>query len=108
MNTISKISVAMLVLVSTWGFAQDADAHGRINNRQCKQKGRIVHGVKSGALTKRETLGLASQQAKLARAERRMRQSGDGLTLKERARLEHRQDHLSRNIYRQKNDNQTR
>lgn len=85
---------------------QAADAKGRVNNRQTRQHNRIYHGVSNGELTGRESARLQKQQYKLARREAKFRKSGDGLTKAERAKLEHDQDQLSKNIYKQKHDEQ--
>lgn len=100
---IAAISFALLL-----GFVPLAEAKGRINNRQCRQQGRIYQGVSNGALTRRETGRLARQQRQLAMREQRMRSSGNGLTASERYRLERQQDNLSQNIYSQKHDGQNR
>jgi hypothetical protein len=81
---------------------------GRINSRQHQQGVRIRQGVRSGALNGRETARLARQEAKLARTEAHMRRTGDGLSGKEKVILEHKQDHLSHDIYREKHDAQHR
>jgi hypothetical protein len=92
--------------VSVVGFSIDANAQGRINNRQHKQQKRIVQGVKSGELTAREVYRLERRQLRINRTEDRFRDSGKGLTWRERYILEQRQDRASRSIYRQKHDRQ--
>ena len=89
-------------------IAAAAPAEARVNERQYNQQERIYHGVRSGELTKREYIKLERQHARLARAECRMRSSGDRLSYRERARLERRQDRASHRIYRQKHDRQDR
>lgn len=79
-------------------------AEARINQRQDRQQSRIHGGVTEGSLTARETYRLERQQLGIARLEARSRADGSGLNLRERARIEHRQNHASRNIYRQKHD----
>ena len=91
--------------------AQPAEAKPwkkRVNVRQHKQQHRLTHGAKNGSLTKREYKNLQKKQIKLNRTEKRMRLSGDGLNKKEAAILENKQDRMSKNIYRQKHDNQDR
>jgi hypothetical protein len=85
-----------------------AEAAGRVGKRQARQQARIAQGVRSGELTRRETARLERQQAALARQKRRMLADGGGLGPVERARLERHQDRLSRHIYRQKHDRQSR
>ena len=81
-------------------------AEARIDKRQGNQQQRIGKGVANGSLTARETYRLERQQAGIARLEARSRSDGNGLNLRERPRIEQRQDRASRNIYRQKHDRQ--
>lgn len=97
----SKIALSLAALCSV---AAAIPAEARINQRQDRQEQRIKQGVKSGTLTKRETAGLAKQQASIARYEARSRADGPGLTRAERLRLEQKQDRASKSIYRQKHD----
>jgi hypothetical protein len=57
-------------------------------------------------LTARETARLEAREAALNHEVRVLR--SDGLTPRERARIERQQNRLSRDIYRQKHDSQTR
>lgn len=109
----NKLFLALVVLLSASAMTADAPAEARyykkrVNHRQVKQHKRIGQGVKSGELTGKEAKRLSKQQTALARKERQMRLSGNGLNKGEAARLEQAQDQLSRNIYRQKNDGQDR
>jgi hypothetical protein len=79
-------------------------AEARVNQRQDRQQHRIVKGINNGSLSARETAGLAKQQMSIRKYEHRSRADGNGLSLVERARIEHRRDRASRNIYRQKHD----
>lgn len=79
----------------------------RVNHRQVHQQKRLIQGGKSKSLTGKEMKRLQKQQAKLAMTEKKMRAT-DGLSKKEAAKLEVMQDKLSRNIYQQKHDSQTR
>ena len=82
---------------------------GLIHNRQERQQQRIAHGIANGQLTARETARLESREARLNREIRGMRASnGAALTPAERALVERRQNRLSRSIYRQTHDAQTR
>jgi hypothetical protein len=99
--TNSKITLALAALCT---LATAMPAEARVNQRQDRQQHRIVSGINKGSLTVRETAGLARQQASIRKYERRSRADGNGLSLVERARIEHRQDRASRNIYRQKHD----
>lgn len=102
---LSLVLVATALTIGT----ESAEAGGkRVNQRQINQQRRLNNGATNGSLTGREYARLQKQQVKLARKERRMRQSGDGLTRKESVRLENMQDNLSQNVYQQKHDGQTR
>ena len=78
-----------------------------INNIQHREQLRIRQGIRSGELTRPEARRLESQQAKIRVDERFARADGK-LTAKERTRLHRELGHASRNIYRQKHDNQDR
>lgn len=77
-----------------------------VNKTQQNQDGRIYNGIQSGALTPQEAQRLQMQQSKFAAEEARMRASGSGLSIQERARLDNQQDRMSQNIYKQKHDAQ--
>lgn len=77
-----------------------------INHREQRQQKRVRQGIKSGELTARETYKLEKQQAKLRRTEAGYRRSGNGLTPKERYKLQRQLNRSSRTIYRQKHDRQ--
>ncbi|BBA69260.1 hypothetical protein [Geobacter sulfurreducens] len=74
-----------------------------VDQRQANQQSRIQGGVANGALTPVEAGRLEEQQARIARAESRMKSDGT-LTGKERARLHRLQDNASRDIYRKKHN----
>ena len=97
----SAIAVAFLI-------AAPASA-GVIHHRQERQQQRIAQGVESGQLTARETPRLERREADLNREIHVMRRANGGtLTPSERALVDHQQNRLSRSIYRQKHDAQTR
>lgn len=77
-----------------------------VNQGQVNQQQRINQGIQSGELTPQEAQRLSNQQQKFAATEAAMRQ--DGLTLKERRKLDRIQDNMSRNIHNQKHDGQDR
>lgn len=89
------------------GTAAAADA-GTINRREHRQVRRIIHGVRSGALTGRETARLIAEQARIRVVEHRLRRSGAGLTPQEYRRLQRALTRASRHIYRQTHDRQRR
>ena len=77
-----------------------------VNQNQRNQDQRISQGIQSGELTGREAGRLEAQQGRFAVKEAEMRQ--DGLTFKERRKLDAYQDQMSQNIYNQKHDAQDR
>lgn len=88
-----------------------SDAFGQnrprsVNHRQQNQRERLHQGVRSGELTARESYRLGREQYQIQRMENRYRNSGDGLSNRERARLEYELSQSSRHIRRQKNDRQ--
>ena len=81
---------------------------GRIKKRAENQQDRIAQGVRSGELTPRETARLEGREAHLNREVKDMREDNGGtLTNREKLRVNHQQNRLSRGIYRQKHDGQT-
>jgi len=117
MNTIIKGTILtsfLLLLFAGMSVTANAQSGNRghnrwnINQRQENQQDRIAQGIKSGSLNEREGAKLESLEARFARQEARLRDSGSGLTPKERVRLEKEQDRLSRDIYKQKHDKQDR
>lgn len=90
------------LVVMIFVIADDAVA-GRIGQRQARQQDRICQGVRSGELTRGETVRLERQQARI-RQEKRCMKSDGNLTPAERLRLERMQDKASRDIYRLKHN----
>ncbi|MBV9217723.1 MAG: hypothetical protein JO053_16270 [Acidobacteria bacterium] len=114
MNTIIKGTILtsfLLLLFAGMGITASAQSgnrghRGNINRRQENQQDRIAQGIKSGSLTAREAARLEHQETMIDRQEARFRQSGDGLSPKERAKLEKELNRESKNIYKQKHDGQ--
>ena len=100
----TALLLAFVLVVSV--MAASAQGRRGVNARQHRQQERIAQGVRSGELTSRETYRLERQEQRIDRQEDRFRESGDGLSPRERARLEHELNRESRNIYRQKHDGQ--
>jgi hypothetical protein len=91
------------------GTANAAQRHPRsINSRERRQERRIHRGVRSGELTRRETVRLQRQQARIRVNEAYARRSGGTFTARERARIRHQENRASRRIHRQKHDRQDR
>lgn len=99
-----KNLLSTLLLTLTVVGAAQAYPGQNIDHRQNNQQRRIYQGVRSGQLTPREARHLERREAKLNYQEARARQNG--LTWQERQRLERKENHLSRDIYRQKHDRQ--
>lgn len=111
-----KRNLVMLVvsIVCVIGFSIVANAQTDrhrsrgINAREARQERRIDQGIYSGELTRNEIRRLEREQNHIDRLEDRYRTSGDGLSPRERERLERALNHSSRDIYRQKHDRQDR
>jgi len=104
--TLTLSTTLAALLIAGTAFAGNTSDPG-INKRQRHQQHRIVNGVKSGALTPRETVKLERQQVRIRREEHRMKSDGV-LTRRERVKLHKDLNRSSRQIYRQKHDNQHR
>jgi len=96
------------MLASSFAFNNNvALAAGKIRHRQVCQQRRIHQGVKSGELTRWETLRLEQQQMRIQGAKHHAWSDGV-LDPWERVRLNHMQDHASHLIYRYKHNNARR
>ena len=105
-------SSMLLTAVATFALtaASVAEADTRdpgVNARQHNQHARVVQGVRSGELTRRETRRLAEGQRDIRQLERAYRSDGQ-FTRAERRDLHHEQNQASRAIHRQKHDAQSR
>ncbi len=96
----------MITVLAAAMMTPTADA--AIKQRQRRQTIRIGQGVESGELTRREAYRLNHARKSLNHSIRHDRIDGGGLTKHERVKTHHRQDRLSRQIYRQKHDAQKR
>ncbi len=79
----------------------------RIDARERNQRERIVQGVQSGELTRPEARRLVRGEVRLHRHERIARSDGI-VTRAERIRLHRHANRMSKRIYRQKHDIQSR
>src|SRR5215475_3995352 len=104
------MAALVAVMISATGLAQGRRYHYResINEREHNQQQRIRQGIRSGELTRVEAARLERQQAQIRLDEARARRSGGEFTPRERARIQRELNHSSRNIYRQKHDQQDR
>ncbi|MGI8469718.1 MAG: hypothetical protein ACR2N3_14835 [Pyrinomonadaceae bacterium] len=106
-------AIVIVCGLSAVSFAQTSSYHHRgwykknINKRQENQQDRIAQGINSGQLNSREAARLERRETRLNQREARYRSSGDGLSLRERGKLERDLNRESRGIYRQKHDKQT-
>ncbi|MEQ1883608.1 MAG: hypothetical protein ABL967_00980 [Bryobacteraceae bacterium] len=98
---------ALLVVTAAPGFAQE-EKKNRINERKENQKERIEKGKADGSLTDREARRLEAQEAALDAKTRRDRKDGGGMTAQEKRAAERRQDNMSKKIYEQRHDKQTK
>lgn len=78
-----------------------------LDARQQNQRERIAEGVRSGELTRPETRRLVRGEVRLHRHERAAKADGV-VTRAERARLQRHANVMSKRIYRQKRDAQSR
>jgi len=101
----NSLLTGALVLASTL-VTQSAMAgpkSGWIDKKQKNQKHRIMRGVKSGDLTRKETHRLGKQQRRIHLKERRFKADGN-FTRRERAKIHHDLAHASKNIYQAKHN----
>lgn len=98
----TTIAIAVGALFAGAAFAQ---SNYSIEQRDRMEQARIERGIESGRLTPREAATLTSERAQVERLERRARADGV-LTQYERARIDHAQDRLGRDIYQESRDRQ--
>ena len=101
-------AVVFLIGLSVVTNAQENRRSHNINAREARQQLRIDQGIASGQLTYGETRRLEREQERIERTEDRYRDSGGGLSFRERVRLERDLNRASRDIYREKHDRETR
>ena len=97
-----KLAILTVMIVSLFISVDMAQA-GRAGNRQIKQQKRIHQGVKSGELTRKETLRLEREQCRIQKTKHEALSDGE-LTPEERLRLERQQNQADRHIYRLKHN----
>jgi hypothetical protein len=98
--------VAMIGTTTFVSLASSASAgtnSPRIDRREANQQRRINRGIRSGALTPRETYRLQRQQANINAREARFKSDGN-LSRRERRVLNHQLNRSSKNIYRAKHN----
>ena len=108
---LSLLGVGLLALTTTVGFAQAAPVvkqqtpvaqhHMTINQRRANQQRRIGKGIRAGRINARQGARLKRKEAKITRAEHRMRRANGGkLTRAQHVRLNHRLNRTGRAIRR--------
>ena len=103
MKNAARIIVTGAALATTIGFAAEAD------RRQWAEQARVAQGVRSGALTPRESARIERQEAAIRAQVNTMRAvNGGRLTPAQRVRVDREEDRVSREIYNQKHDAQRR
>lgn len=102
-STILAISGLVVAALGATAFAGTPG----LDRREHNQAARIRQGVQSGELTRPETRRLAAGEARLHANEARAKADGQ-VTAAERARLQAEANRMSKRIYRQKHDAQTR
>lgn len=112
MKKLLSLAVASLALISAQSFAepQQRPHHPRdpgVNQRQHSQGERIRQGVRSGELTGQETRGLMQERRSIRQEERAYKSDGK-LTKDERKDLHQDLNGLSKDIYNEKHDGETR
>jgi hypothetical protein len=106
---------AITALLTATGFAQRATTTETpkkpltIQHRKHNQQARIRQGVKSGELSRHETRNLEKKERALNQEERDMRKMNNGkLTAQDRKTLQQQQNHLSKQIYKEKHNKHKR
>jgi hypothetical protein len=77
----------------------------QVNGRETNQQNRIANGVKNGSLSPKETSHLENREARLQKTEKKdMAEHNGHLTKAEQTRLNQRQNHISKSIYKDKHN----
>ena len=77
----------------------------QVNGRETNQQNRIANGVKNGSLSPKETSHLENREARLQNTEKKdMAEHNGHLTKAEQTRLNQRQNHISKSIYKDKHN----
>ena len=95
------------MIFGTEANAQSRYNHKRVNHTQVKQHHRIKHGVRSGSLTRQETMQLRRQQMRVQNY-KKMAMADGRITPAERKMIRDAQRRANYAIYAQKHDRQRR
>jgi hypothetical protein len=102
----NKLIIALLVTTfAAPVFAQNTSTPN-IDKRQENQQDRIANGVKSGALTAKETQNLEKREAKIE-ADKQAAKADGTVTKAERRRLQKEENKASKAIYKKKHNERT-
>lgn len=105
-TVLSATTLAIATLTASSAFAQAASAPApNVDARQERQHDRIKEGKASGELTKKESMRLHGEQRAIKRAQKRANADGT-VTAKEQKRLDRMQNGASKDIGKQKHDEQ--
>lgn len=104
MKTKSLVASLLLSAFAVSAFAQTNTP--KIDQRQENQQQRIDNGVKSGALTAKETNNLDKREAKIE-ADKTAAKADGKVTPAERRKLKREENKTSKAIYRKKHNNRT-
>lgn len=105
-----KIKILGGVLIAALAVTSAAQAQTRtpvVNHRQVRQERRIAQGVRSGELTRHEARSLQRGERNI-QADKRMAKANGRVTPAERMHLRHKQNRMSRAIYRDKHNGRVR
>ena len=101
-----KIVFIAVIMFFASALAVNAQrATPRVTGRQATQQARISNGAQNGQLTRNETMRLERQQ-RCIQTEKRIAKADGTVTPRENRLLRREQNRASRNINRQKNNNQ--
>lgn len=101
-------TTGLLCSLTVVSFAQSSDTKTPvIRQRQKIQQKRIGQGVRSGELTRRETVRLEKEQHAINHQKKAAKADGE-VTKRERARIHHEQNQASQHIHRAKHNNRSR
>ena len=105
----TALAAFLLPAAAQTDAASAANKHHTIRHRKVMQQERIANGVKSGEMTRGETRSVEKQEAEINQETRAMRKDDNGkLTPADRAKVQHQQDQLSKQIWKDKHNNKTR
>ena len=102
-----KLLILGMVVFGLCGTMEAQTQTPQIRKTQVKQHKRVVHGVKTGTLTRKEAATLQRKQDGVTVAKRKVKSDGV-VTKRERAKIQARQAKLGKEIYLKKNNKITR